>query len=204
MNNRTYTTFGTVFGLILMLSTSPGSVQAAATTSARYEVEIVVFKHHSPDLEGNEIWSPDRANLNLNDLDKTTKAADSTEEETSIGKAVIALSEQDKYTVLTHKRWTQNAETKSTSPLKRITTEDGELDGTFVFYMRRFLHIEMKMLLKELDQKEGSEEGDAETTGGAEQILAYRIDESRRIRSKEIHYFDHPKFGVLVQITPKY
>ena len=28
------------------------------------------------------------------------------------------------------------------------------------------------------------------------------LDESRRMRSAEIHYLDHPKFGVIVRIDP--
>ena len=28
------------------------------------------------------------------------------------------------------------------------------------------------------------------------------LDESRRMRSEEIHYLDHPKFGVIVRIDP--
>jgi hypothetical protein len=28
------------------------------------------------------------------------------------------------------------------------------------------------------------------------------LDERRRLRSEELHYLDHPKFGVLVRIDP--
>jgi len=29
-----------------------------------------------------------------------------------------------------------------------------------------------------------------------------RLKQQRRMRSKEIHYFDHPRFGVVALITP--
>ena len=29
-----------------------------------------------------------------------------------------------------------------------------------------------------------------------------RLKERRRMRSKELHYFDHPRFGVIALITP--
>jgi hypothetical protein len=29
----------------------------------------------------------------------------------------------------------------------------------------------------------------------------YRLTEHRRIKLQEVHYLDHPKFGVLVRIT---
>jgi hypothetical protein len=31
---------------------------------------------------------------------------------------------------------------------------------------------------------------------------AVRITEQRKVKLKEIHYFDHPLFGVIVQVTP--
>ena len=34
------------------------------------------------------------------------------------------------------------------------------------------------------------------------EAYAYRIYENRRVRYKEIHYFDHPRFGVLVRVNP--
>ena len=30
----------------------------------------------------------------------------------------------------------------------------------------------------------------------------YQINHSRKVRSKELHYVDHPKFGVIFQISP--
>ena len=30
----------------------------------------------------------------------------------------------------------------------------------------------------------------------------YRLHETRRMRSKEIHFFDHPMFGIIVKVTP--
>ena len=29
-----------------------------------------------------------------------------------------------------------------------------------------------------------------------------RLDQSRRLRSSELHYLDHPELGVLVKVTP--
>ena len=34
-------------------------------------------------------------------------------------------------------------------------------------------------------------------------LRGYRIEAERRMRSKEIHYFDHPLIGVLILITPE-
>ena len=30
----------------------------------------------------------------------------------------------------------------------------------------------------------------------------FRLEATRRMRSRELHYYDHPMFGVLVKVTP--
>ena len=206
MNNRVFATFGLIATLFLFTPT----LYAAATSGPDYDVEVLVFKNDMPELEGKEIWSPERVDMALPEIESASKAADTNSEETDLGKAALAMSEKPGYVILAHKRWNQTAEAKSTSPLMRVATDGGDLDGTVVFYLSRFLHVDVKMLLKDMNgaDRAGSAEGNnvpenAGKTAAENILMAYRIDESRRIRSKEINYFDHPKFGVLVQITPK-
>jgi len=215
VNSRTFTAIGlAIFSLLI-----PLNLQAATTSPSNYTVELVVFRNLMPDLEGNEIWSPDRVNTNIPDLDQAKIAADSADETTDIGKAVALLESNNKYQVLTHKRWVQTADARSTSPVMRITDTANDLDGTVVFYMSRFLHVDVDLLLKdESDQNNKPANGvtssavanpvalSSSTNNSSAAVappdLTYKIDESRRIRSNQINYFDHPKFGVLLEITP--
>jgi len=209
VNNRIIAAFYLIAFTLLL----PTPLLAATATGSDYDVELVVFQNLMPELEGKEIWSPERVNLQLADIDKAAKAADTQDEKSSLGRAVLAMGESKRYRVLAHKRWTQTAEARSTSQVMRIISAEGELDGTFVFYLSRFLHVDVQMLLKDenavpvaITASAGNPaSGNPAMAGekGAGMQLAYRIDESRRIRSSEIHYFDHPKFGVLVQVTPK-
>jgi hypothetical protein len=32
--------------------------------------------------------------------------------------------------------------------------------------------------------------------------MVYRLNERRRVKLSETHYFDHPKFGALVRVSP--
>ena len=41
-----------------------------------------------------------------------------------------------------------------------------------------------------------------ETTAHYEAIRTVVIDESRRMRSNELHYLDHPLFGMIIKVTP--
>ena len=209
MNNRTIAAIYLIIAILIF----PVPLLAATATGSTYDVELVVFQNLMPELEGKEIWSPERVDLKLADIDKAAKAADSQDEKTDLGKAIVAMNESKRYRVLAHKRWTQTAEAKSTSPVMRIRTDDGELDGTFVFYLSRFLHIDAQMLLRDESASpiNVTVPGNSSQTGhpgtstekSTDLQLTYRIDESRRIRSNEINYLDHPKFGVLVQVTPK-
>jgi hypothetical protein len=72
--------------------------------------------------------------------------------------------------------------------------------GTVRVYLSRFLHVNLDLTLQ--DGAPGAlPASDAELN---ELSLAprYRLVTQRQVRSGELHYFDHPAFGVLVKITP--
>lgn len=59
------------------------------------------------------------------------------------------------------------------------------LDGTIRVHLARYLHAEVDLVYHR---------GDVETP--------FRLSTSRRMRSGELHYLDHPVFGVLVKVVP--
>jgi hypothetical protein len=110
----------------------------------------------------------------------------------------------------------------------RQTTGPEELRtyGTVTLKMSRFLHLNINMFYRtekpsihvpsgllaaefpmESDAEKPSEQ---ETSGNSSDFLAtlelepvdFRLNDSRRIKTKEIYYFDHPLFGVLTMVTP--
>ena len=80
------------------------------------------------------------------------------------------------------------------------------LGGTFKLILARNLIIESRLAML----IETPFTGTATTgTGDAEydempslNWQTYRLEEARHIRSKELHYFDHPAMGMVVEITP--
>ena len=75
--------------------------------------------------------------------------------------------------------------------------------GTVRVHLARFLHITLDLTY----QGTGAAAPGAGTGTGDgldEIVLApqYRLTTTRSARSNELHYFDHPAFGVLVRITP--
>jgi hypothetical protein len=59
------------------------------------------------------------------------------------------------------------------------------LDGTIRVYLARYLHADVDLVYHRPD---------AETP--------FRLATSRRMRSGELHYLDHPVFGVLIKVVP--
>lgn len=73
-----------------------------------------------------------------------------------------------------------------------------QLDGTVRLYSRRYLHLALDLRWTQLD------DGGAASSGELlpESVLrSFRLNETRRMRRNQLHYFDHPRFGVLARVT---
>lgn len=71
--------------------------------------------------------------------------------------------------------------------------------GTVRVHLARFLHITLDLTYQ------GTGSAIAATGDGLDEIALapeYRLTTTRSARSTELHYFDHPAFGVLVRVTP--
>ena len=107
---------------------------------------------------------------------------------------------------------------RSSSILERIVLDD----GTLRVHRARYLHVQADLLYyRPLDSDVGAAIPSADNAGAApvadspdtaliEHLLAeedtaprlFRLTENRRMRSRELHYLDHPLFGMLVEAWP--
>lgn len=84
------------------------------------------------------------------------------------------------------------------------------LDGTVTIRLARYLHIDADLIWHRMEQaREDAQPGppieitmDGSPITPEVRMRGYRLNESRRMRSKELHYLDHPVYGVLALITP--
>jgi len=90
---------------------------------------------------------------------------------------------------------------------QEIETEESEagplrtIDGTIRLHLGRYLHLEVDLLYR--NQTEPMASNTFYMLGEEEQPQTlFRMHQTRRMRSGELHYFDHPMFGVLALITP--
>jgi len=72
------------------------------------------------------------------------------------------------------------------------------LDGTATLGLQRYLYLTIDLVLRPtVLPPEFALRPEGTAFGG------FRLTETRRMRSKELHYFDHPVFGVIALITPR-
>ena len=160
--------------LLLGLLLTSSQLMAART----YTIEVLVFSH-SGKSTGGEIWpsNPGQPNLHLAGSPRSLGSSSK-----RLSGIASRLSNKAGYRPILHQVWRQRViSPKNAKPL-RLTSSSGPLDGTIKVSVRRYLHVDLDLLLK-------SGKG-------------YRLQAKRRMRSREIHYIDHPKMGVLVLITP--
>ena len=113
-----------------------------------------------------------------------------------------ALERLGAYEVLGHVAWVQNGlERDSATPMDLQTLGVSSPTGTVQLYLGRFLHIAVDL--------QYSPPGAATLRTDAFGLQTFSVmptyhlqTERNAIRSGELHYIDHPMFGLLVLVTP--
>jgi hypothetical protein len=164
---------------------------APAEKESSYEIEVVVFENRLPDLIGDELLAKD-TETKIRNLESTV-APEAAERKPYLQPAITKLLELDgHYRVLAHQHWQQTIDAKTVAkPVRVAAANPAELEGTIRFFMSRHLHLDVNLLFREAS-------AGADPSGG----VVYRLSEQRKLKSQETHYFDHPKFGVLVRVMP--
>ncbi len=83
-----------------------------------------------------------------------------------------------------------------------------ELEGWIRVSLSRYLHTEANLVLREpASEEQRMQSRDSLQSGALDDLrqkllINYPLKEKRRMRSKRLHYLDHPEYGMLVLITP--
>jgi len=184
-----------------------------------YQVEVLVFRHTSGLSTGGEEWSPIAA---LPDFSNVVTLESKTPEPIAQELATPAFSplglnsmrlagiasrlrQSDNYDLLLRSAWRQPS--YGVARAKRVYLSDAEnavgqvvggptplevvstnaaartTEGILSVKISRLMHIEVDFLYYHEGQP-------------------LRIAETRKAKLREIHYFDHPLFGIVVQVSP--
>ncbi|MDH3546214.1 MAG: peptidoglycan binding protein CsiV [Gammaproteobacteria bacterium] len=139
-------------------------------------------------------------------------------QEFTMNDVVRRLELLDAYEPIMHVGWTQPTVPRDfTRPidLAFFGSPPQGLEGSFMLYLGRYLHLVVDLALDAPDQNSGlrtqvdepvfnygdtrlQNENDLMSRSGR---VRYQIQEDRIFKNGDIRYFDHPKFGVIAKIT---
>ena len=158
-------------------------MQAAtgSETPAQYDVEIIVFRNLGGQSDGEQWPLADEdsdAAVGRLPLGNTLSALPPSAQR--MQRIADTLNRSGAYRVLAHRTWRQSGRDRAGAVPFPVSAAGDTLDGSVTLVRERFLHLDLDLMLD----------------------ATYSLDERRRVRSGELHYFDHPMFGVIAQVNP--
>ncbi len=193
----------------LLLST----MVSIAAADDLYKVELILFENSDPAAQQAEHWP---ANPGLPALDNTRElAAHSAAPEKNswrllppaefaLGGIYQRLRASSHYRPILHTAWVQpldNSDRKlgvhvysgMQNEAASAGTDTGvtrKIDGSVGLRRGRFLHADVDLIYMKA------------ASATAVSTTAVRLVDTRRLRSKEVHYLDHPLLGVIISVNP--
>jgi len=185
-----------------------------------YQVEMVVFEHLTADTSG-ELWNSDDAPDYPGTIELVTDAGGSNafkmlpSSRYKLGGVNKALKLSSGYRPVYHVAWQQPELTKSRAKKVHIKNPKAKINGTVNLRGGHLLHLDLNISyfvdlytesITSFTEENISVAGeDVEETEADEEIIMSgtyaQMKETRRIKLNELHYFDHPLFGVIMRVT---
>lgn len=207
--------------------------QTATTTDKWYRVEVLVIeaKDKSALLEEWPLdpGKPLLANAISIDSSTTSAITPLNEKELTLGRAKKRL--QQNYRLIMHKGWRQTISDKATAQNIRLVgghnyaagdVVDNEVDGLIKLSTGRYMNVDADLVFhKPMKLAPGNtiELGAVAENQGTARFLevpsqnwhqdpearlqTFRLKESSRLKADEIHYIDHPLYGIIIVVSPE-
>lgn len=208
--------------LLLPLLAVAALAASAPARAIDYVVEVVLFEHlaeAAPGEADGALWFPKTGPAMALASDEA-EAADFLPVDTdlSLAENAASIAASRGYRVLRHLAWRQPGLDESEAKAIRVNVGDAfdlylpedlspyeefvpasaaprpgreravrstALAGTLKVRLGRFLHLEALLVFTDTAEER-----------------SYRLSESRKMRSRELHYIDNPRFGLLTRILP--
>lgn len=189
----------TRLGIGLLLALLSASAQAAT-----WRVDMIVFRYlPSVDESGRApVAAPVGNAIELGDAARLSKAGITLlpESDFRLTDHWSRLRSSAQFRPLIRLAWTQNEPPVENGPRLRLrggnkftlssaeslgAREVQEIDGSVALHLNRFLHLDTNLVYTEAGESPAS----------------WVLQQSRRMRSDELHHVDSPKLGVIAQVT---
>ena len=216
--------------LLLTITSITYAEEGIIKEPLKYDVEIIIFEDANARYINSEYLAEDalltetatEADDPGSTLGKTTAKELNKPVYKNIKPEILnneykRINNSKEYNVLFYGSWRQTGlEEKKAFDLNieelknthKISSENN-ITGNFKLILARYLHIYTELEYQRNPADRSTEEASAnsETTEQASKNTTlentnYPINMHRRMRSKELHYIDHPLVGILIQINP--
>lgn len=193
--------------LLISLTLLSASVPLVAKPTSEYQIELIIFKNNKNDDINNEAWTEPKLKVPENTArfqSLTSEGGNTSPDITSNSEYVLLNKDQLKYsninnklkyshryTPIAHIGWIQSKKEMSNSkPIyfnlgetyQYQSSPTPEIEGLISFSSKKFIHANLDLIYTTSDKK-------------------FSINETRRLKNKEINYFDHPAFAAIVIIN---
>ena len=201
---------------VLVLTGLLAAFTAPAGAAARwYTVEIIVFDDLYDEGLHAEHWPPHPGAPSLDNAVELVPGSDAhgfrlvDRSELTLGTVWSRLRGTARYRPFLHVGWRQPVVRRGAARPAQVgpglglagagasTNDGGErpaVQGTVQISLGRFLEVEVDLVY--------SRPAGGEATASDAAPSRFRLASERRMRSRELHYLDHPLFGVLMWIAP--
>ena len=194
---------GILLGLcvLAMMLAVPGS--PAATAEVRvYDVEVIVFSNHASGDDGESWPTTIRDDFYTREFATEGEFTELPESSYQLNGIAYGLRQSRGYKVLLHTAWrlpARDAHNAISFPVDTAVPGLGKrLTGDIRLIRERYLHLDVDLILAAANASTAASYA-GESTGSP----VYELREKRRIKkSGTLHYFDHPRFGLIATITP--
>ena len=189
------------FGLLALVSVPAPAIDF-------YDVEILVFRQLDSQGDDEELDVPNirhlELNLELHDLLNRTSAIPLEPAiEGYLSHPGQRIGNSRDYEILFHGRWSQTTSDRQGAPYIRIDLPAVGRSSTLIGVLRLFatdlLYVDAFLRYRPAEQQANNQI--VKSTERNTQPY-YFLKERRRVKFREVHFLDHPKFGILLTVWP--
>ena len=200
----------------IFISTPSYCESNKGNSNQAYQVELIIFEHRNADLSNENFpqYSPspqiDTAIELTDDNDLTIEATKPYQilspERFHLQREANLIGKKEAFRLLLHTSWIQTFKNEQKVHLKSKYDEEDRndnrrnknndtpsLDGWITIHKNHYYHVNLALSLTPAD-----------TSHAYRSALPthFLLKDKRKLRASELHYIDHPKFGLLIQIEP--
>ena len=172
-----------------------------AATPPIYDVELIVFTNNSSSDGGERWYRPNPDAIRPSGYFPENHFTELASAHYTLNNISVALESSGRHKVLFHRAWRQLAYSKSRAvayPIHSFAENRRDsIEGVIKLVRERFLHLDVNLQL--MTATRGTEVMFSDDQNSKP---AFELIESRRINSNVLHYYDHPRFGVIARVTP--